>query len=1438
VVHLDSETKGENGLDLANLGEGISMKNHALGVTAFILSLTTFFSAPKFAHGGQYFFMGSAQLVPNTEQGNPTPAFSVDQTGSWSDPTVWDGPGLYSPPTGVFASSAPGAGDAATITGFPADYDPPQLGGTIIPGEFLGFTGNGFNITGASGTIAYLGVAGPGTMDLGSLDVTGSAIFESVGGIPNFDNLDNVTGYDPSAETISGGSLSTPALELGTGTSLAPGNGVTSLLPDPTADAGSLTFSGVTLSGDVTGVIGAVGGYSIAGSVDPTEFDYVPVMLDDSTLNAKTELDIIGDDPTVAPDATGMTTLAADDSTITAGAVVIATGAGVASPLQGPAYGTGAAGAPAALTLDDGSILNANNTGDSPPSLVVGDTGEGTLSVMGGSTVNSQQSVIGNDFDSTGDVTIDDSTWNNASFLTIGNEGEGTLTVQDDAQVISKDVMYIGLNGLSMGTLAISDGGTVTTYTTGMDGPNSTVLGTDALSTGYLTIDGAGSQLESTGDMQIGYGGDGTATIADGGALIVDGPLFRIGHDEDSTGMLTVTGDGSSVTASDATLYIGYQGTGTADVYEGASLTVQATDIGTEETGVGTLNIDGAGTQATLGDVTVGDSGTGMLSITGGATVNTGDITVGSESDDDNSILIDGANTQVTAAGDMTVGDQGVGNVEVSNGATLGVNTLTVGNGDTGNGELDVYTGGNVTTQDNTTVAAEEDSQGEINVDGTNSILTVQGDLTIGGGGTGSLNVSGNATVTNQNATVGDDETSMGTVLIFDAAATWHTYGDLTIGEDGIGEVTVEDGATLQVDGDLTIGHNEGSEGTLTIDGTATTFTFGGGDVTIGSSGTGTMTVQNAAFVDLSGNDITLGDTETGDGLLTVTDPSSTLNTGDLTVAGSGTGSLTVQNAGTLSSGSVTIGDMEDSTGTATVTDSGSTWTASDLTVGGGGGGTLNIESGGVVNVNSTELAIGDEMSGSGTVTLSGAGSQLNFTGELKIGENGTGVFAVQGGASFTAKSVAVGDKQGSNGTLNVDGNGTFMEIQTDFNIGENGGGTLNVTNGANLLNDGDATVADMTGSSGGVTIDTGSAWNIGGNLTVANQGIGTMTVKAGSTVTANGVTLGTVDGAGGTLTVTGQTEEPSQLQYMGTLQVGDGGNGELDVLAGGQVEPTTNGTGIVEVAAQTTSTSTLSVQGYRTQLTANSLSVGGTTTEAGGAGMLIVSTEAEVTVSSMMHIWPGGTVDVSNGGSVTIGIGVPVLTGTVEVGGGGTLAGGGTVVGDLSSDGGTIAPGDLVTEAAAGPMNPPNGSPPPPPTFDVAPLDVDGDFDQNGGTIEMEFYGPTLPEYSQIQAVGDVDIDDPVMDLMFEDDYAPKSGDTFYLFVSQDDNINVSNFQLNVEGLQPGYQFQTQVNQQTGAFELIAVTNDEPIPEPTGMALLGLGSCVGALTRRWRRKG
>ncbi len=1242
------------------------------------------------AHADVYFFEGTATLVTPTDPDATVDAYTVDQQGSFGDPTVWqNGTDPYVPGLGMFPSSGPGADDSVTIQGYPADYFPPDLGGFISQNEFLGITGNGFQISGVSGTIKYLGIFGPGTLSLGSLTVTGTPSLGSadspateiisVGGSPVFDNLDNVLGYDPSAMTISGGTLSTPVLTLMTGTSLAPANGITDTRPDPVADAGSLTISGATLSGDVTKIYGAQGGDVGIFDVQPDQpFVEEAVMLNNATLNAKTELDIVGADPAVFANVTGQATLAASGSTITAGSVVIATGIGPSPNGHDPGYGTGPVGAPAALTLT-GSTLNATSAGDNPPSLVVGDTGDGTLTAMSGSTINAQQSVIGNAVGSTGQATIDSSTWNNASFLTIGNFGDGTLTAQNGAKVISSDVMFIGLNGGSTGTLAISGGAAVTTFTTGVDGTNSTVIGTDADSTGTLTVDGSGSQFESKGDTQIGYSGNGTATITGGGAFIVDGTLFRVGRNEGGTGLLTVTGTGSSVTATNATLYVGYGGTGTVSVQDGATLSVMATNIGGQTTGVGTLNIDGADTRADLGDVTVGDAGDGTLNITG-ATVTTKDITVGAQEGDP--VMSIGANAQVMADGDMIVGDQGIGDVHVYDHATLSVNSMMLGNGGTGDGSLTIDTNSTVTSGD-TTIATEEGSQGIIQVDGTGSALTINGDLTVGDAGDGTLTVSGNGTVSNQAASVGAQEGSTGTVEVTGQGSIWHSTGDLTIGDSGSGEVTVADGGTLRVEGDLILGKHGSSEGMLTIDGSSTQFIYSGGDVKIGSSGSGTMVVQNSAFVDLSGNSVTLGDSEDlegpGDGTLVVTDPDSILNTGDLTIGGQGSGTLMVVNGGTLSSGDATIGDEEDADGMATVTGTGSNWTATGLTVGGKGDGTLNIENGGVVTVNNTQLVIGDQPGSTGVITLSGAGSKLNFTGQLQVGEDGTGLFAVQGGASYTGHAVVVGDKADGVGTLNVDGTGTMMEVQTDFNVGEKGNGTLNVTNSAKLLNDGDATLADMALSVATAKIDTGGLWTVNGNLTVGGQAQASLTITGGSMVSAYNMTIGDQGFGTGTVTVTGSSGAgnsvvASTLQYFIQLSVGNSGSGTLNIQNGGKVtfgtpNPPEGGSipsfGVVDVGVLQDSLGKVDVTGTGSSLNAKNVTIGDN-----GRGTVTVEQGAKLTTGfTVIGNMANGDGTLKVNGNNTVFSNTSVQAGIVDVGLSGTgemdVNGGATVTAD-----------------------------------------------------------------------------------------------------------------------------------------------------------------------------
>jgi T5SS/PEP-CTERM-associated repeat protein len=921
------------------------------------------------ARADEFAFFGGTETLPgygaysSVDGSMPLPVYEYDLNGSFVDASAWDDySAAYDPTSDLFAPRAPGAGDIVDIGGLPAGFETPiegpamsggpneqiygYYGGGASVGGAAGYDGgNGFQISGVGGTIADLNVGGPGNMGLGDLTATNSATISAVGGIPLLEYIPGYpyatgafteNGYAPAVLTVTGGSITTPSLTLTCGTSLSAGfGGDANTTPDPVADAGSLIFNGSSLSGDITHVCGILPS-TAAGTF---EYNAQPVVLNGSELEADTELDIIGMDPDMYPNATGTTTLIADSSAIAAGAVVIGTGT--------TGYGSGDLGASAALILKDGSELVATNTGDdNTPSLVIGDTGSGTLCASEGSTITSEKTVIGNDEFSSGSATIDASMWTNNGALIVGDYGDGTLTITDGSVVSSGDTVYVGLGDGSNGTLAISDGASLTTEVSDTDeGSDSTVVGGLEGSNGIISIDGAQSLLESKGDMTVGSYGTATVTITNGAGLIVDGEFLRIGQAEGGNGFLGVLGTSSYLTAANATLNIGESGTGTLVVNGGATLSVGTTDIGSEATGVGTLLVYDSGSQANLGDTTVGDDGLATLSATGGAIVNVGDIVVGEQEEGSGTLYISDANTQLTASGDLTVG----------------------------------------------------------------------------GAGLGLLIVTGDASLTTQDMVVGRDDGSAGTANITAAGTNLHVNGDMTIGQYGQGNVGVNQGAGLQIDGDLTLGQNQGAEGTLTIDGANTTFIFGDGAVAIGSAGSGMMTAQNGAVVDLSGNDVTIGDEETGNGTLTITDAGTIFNTGELTVGNSGAGTVNIIGGGALTvDGDLNIGSQPMSNGEVNIGNSGSAGSASvtgSVYVGGnsegaGGSGTLSISGGtltvggilhvwptGTLSISGGSLTITSGLINDGNIIISG-GSAIPTT----IG--GVGILTVDGAANFTATRI------------------------------------------------------------------------------------------------------------------------------------------------------------------------------------------------------------------------------------------------------------------------------------------------------------------------------------------------------------------------------------------------------------------------------------------------
>jgi T5SS/PEP-CTERM-associated repeat protein len=253
--------------------------------------------------------------------------------------------------------------------------------------------------------------------------------------------------------------------------------------------------------------------------------------------------------------------------------------------------------------------------------------------------------------------------------------------------------------------------------------------------------------------------------------------------------------------------------------------------------------------------------------------------------------------------------------------------------------------------------------------------------LSVGNSGTGTLTIQGGGTVSNNIGFIGVNSGSTGTVTVTGAGSTWTNPFGLLVGRTGTGTLTIQNGGAVSDSSGVaafgsSIATTVGSIGTVTVTGAGSTWT----DVVhiiVGDGGTGTLTIQNGGVVS-SGLSSSIGGGLGSTGTVTVTGAGSTWNTGDLLAGDNGTGTLTIQNGGAVSSGNSVIGRVGSAIGTVTVTGAGSTWTNSgSLNVGrfSGGTGTLTIQSGGAVNVTGS-MTIAQTVGSTGTLNIGAASGQ------------------------------------------------------------------------------------------------------------------------------------------------------------------------------------------------------------------------------------------------------------------------------------------------------------------------------------------------------------------------------------------------------------------------------------------------------------------------------
>ena len=942
------------------------------------------------------------------------------------------------------------------------------------------------------------------------------------------------------------------------------------------------------------------------------------------------------------------------------GSLLISAG-GTAAATLAPASTTvlqiGAAGAAGSLGAASGTVvvsgvgalLNLNGNG-----LSVGNSGIGGLTVAQGGSVNA--SVL--------------NTGANSS-LAVANVagGQGAITVTGTGSVLNLGgSATMGQGGSA--TMTISAGGLVNITNTATGTTNLT------LGAGFSTPTNNGGQADVTvsnfgtladqGGISLGGNGASGVLNVNSGGLVKIGTSLNIGSATQANG--TIYGGTGA-------LNIGAGGT--VLITQASQTTITSVVIGTDNsvlglaTGAdsGAVTVSGAGARLdTNGNgLEVGRNSIGSLSILQGGSVALGTpnssllaaLMVGRFST--GNVLLSDSGSMLTTAGFVGIGRAGTGNLLIQNHASLmitndatGISSIAIGAGQGtvntavtltqagGSGSAEVTTGGYLYAQGGVQVGRF----------GTAGILSIVNGGTVEAGTQIILGLSDTL------AAGGSLITPTGTTIV-SSASLMAGSGVVTVGAGG---ALLADGSGITAPGtaDIIIGNGAGVSTALNVNGIGATVNSGGYQIAVGAAGSGALLIASGGTV-LAGtpfaNDeaIYAGLAPGSTGAITVTDLGSKLvATGQLSIGLGASGSLLVQNQGTVISGNnvfdpfqgFEVGQSAGANGSATVTGTRSLLSNTGrFVVGDAGFGRLSILAGGTVVTSSgaaaqvvptiiptntivptntpiiptntpfvptfnpdtaTGAIIGAQAGAAGSsVNVSGIGSDWQVGGALLVGDGAHGVLSVTAGGTVSVGSLDTGVFSGSGGAILLSGTGSSLLSTGQIVIGDSASVDASITGGATLSGS-SMTLGAHLGSSGNLDIEGfGSRLLLSGQILVGGSGTAELTIGAGATASA---AAGFVIGNGGIVNQTG---------------------GAFIAPASGINTGRIGGTGLLQGAVQ--NSGTIYAQGGTYEI------AGPVTTGPGGPGSLqIIGSGADLVLDASVD--NGQTVAFSGvGGTLTI---------------------------------------------------------------------------------------------------------------------------------------------------------------------------------------------------------
>lgn len=836
------------------------------------------------------------------------------------------------------------------------------------------------------------------------------------------------------------------------------------------------------------------------------------------------------------------------------------------------------------------------------------------------------------------------------------------LTISSGStETISQEATYD--NVVNAGTLNNEANLTVNTKLTN----SSTIDNSSSIVTKEIGNQSGASITGASGSLKISSGGINDGTIEQNIVSITGGTLVNSGTINATTfsnsgqltgnGKLIAAGGSNSTTIEQNTIEINGNYTNNGTMTANKEFTNASSDI----TGNGSLIIkDSTGNSSNGGSISQA-----IVNISGNKFTNTGSITASQEFTNSAANLEN--NNTITSNGSFT----NTGNI-------TGQGSISANQGGTNIGSMtqnEVTTGGTFNNGDGTTAGTittdKLTNNGTFNNNSGSSIISdeiINNDKFINNGSIGSSSDKG--TIDNKGTFTNNGSIIASTITNETGKEFINNSGKEITAESFINQGSVTNNGTI----------NAGSLNN------SSSITGNTGSLIISNGGTNSGTISQN-IVSITGGTLTNNN-------------SITANEFNNSATISGSGSLTAttgNNSGNITQDNVTING--DYTNTGTITSNNNFTNSGDIS---GDGGKLIVNNGsnsGSISQDTLETSGTFENTGSIIADITNGGTFTNnnsvIASAITNSENKT----------FTNAGTVVTDTITNNGTL--DGNGSITigdgENSTTGVISQN-----NITINGNFANNGDMTAnnsfsnsADITGggnlninngnntgniTQGEITVD-GKLTNTGGSISagsIANNG--TISLENGSylEITGSGSDIGgTIDAIG-----TGNNLAAGSNNVTGTINIGNSSTASDLTLESGNV--------VADAVVNITQNGEFKLEGGETTLNSNdtwagkvSLNGGKLTTNVTQNGILDADT-GELTVGSgsltigqgssiagdvTTEIANGTTLNVNNGGEVTLNSG-DNWNGTVSLNGGKLDVSGLTANGTLHGNSGDLIAG------------------------------------------------------------------------------------------------------------------------------------------------------------------